>query len=68
MCARLDIHGVGIFTKAAFTTEVHSLKGNLDLEGRGDDIDVVDVSDTVTVHRRFWRRSPVAVTSGRVSI
>jgi hypothetical protein len=48
-----NIHGVVKIHKSGGSTEVHSLKGNLDLEGRGDDIDVVDVSDTVTVHGEF---------------
>jgi hypothetical protein len=39
--------------KSGGSTEVHNVKGSLDLEGRGDDIEIADVSDTVTVHGEF---------------
>ena len=39
--------------KSGGSTEVRNLKGSMELDGHGDDIEVADVSDTVTVHGEF---------------
>ena len=48
-----NIQGIVKIHKSGGSTEVRSVKGSLDLEGHGDDIEVADVSDTVTVHGEF---------------
>jgi DUF4097 and DUF4098 domain-containing protein YvlB len=35
------------------STEVRGVRGSLELDGRGDDVEVVDISDSVTLHGEF---------------
>jgi hypothetical protein len=39
--------------KSGDSAVVHGVKGSVELDGRGDDIEIADVSDTVTVHGEF---------------
>ncbi|MFZ0962733.1 MAG: DUF4097 family beta strand repeat-containing protein [Terriglobia bacterium] len=48
-----NIQGLVKIHKFGGSTAVRGLKGSLELDGRGDDIEVADVSDTVTVHGEF---------------
>jgi hypothetical protein len=48
-----NVQGLVKIHKVGGSTEVRSVKGSVELEGHGDDIEVTDVSDTVTVHGEF---------------
>jgi hypothetical protein len=48
-----NVHGLVKIHKVGGSTEVRSVKGSVELDGHGDDIEVADVSDTVTVHGEF---------------
>ena len=48
-----NVQGLVKIHKSGGSTEVRGVKGSVELDGRGDDIEVADVSDTVTVHGEF---------------
>jgi hypothetical protein len=48
-----NIEGLVKIHKTGSSTEVRGVKGSVDLDGHGDEIEVADVSDTVTVHGEY---------------
>jgi len=48
-----NVQGLVKIHKTGGSTEVRSVKGSVELDGHGDDIEVADVSDTVTVRGEF---------------
>jgi DUF4097 and DUF4098 domain-containing protein YvlB len=47
------VKGLVKIHKTGGSTEVRGVKGSLELDGRGDDVEVVDISDSVTLHGEF---------------
>jgi len=48
-----NIQGLVRIHKSGDSTEFRGVKGSVELDGRGGDIEIADISDTVTVHGEF---------------
>jgi DUF4097 and DUF4098 domain-containing protein YvlB len=48
-----NLQGLVKVHKFGGSMEVRGIKGNVDVDGRGDDIEIADVSDSATVHGEF---------------
>jgi hypothetical protein len=48
-----NVQGLVKIHKFGGSTTVRGLKGSVELDGRGEDIEIADISDTVTLHGEF---------------
>jgi DUF4097 and DUF4098 domain-containing protein YvlB len=48
-----NVQGLVKIHKTGGSTEVRSVKGSVEVEGHGDDLEIADVSDTVSAHGEF---------------